>query len=397
VKIKVPPPKFQKSELHRRPEFEEPPSAPGGLASIGGSHSTSNNYSNTNTNTNSNSNGRQMAPLQIKTEQPNQHLSALPSHMRTEVRPAAGSGGGSVAAAAATTPNRNRTAQRNMGLSTPVTPSVNTAVNQSRQPAPPPQPQPQQQQQQQQKQQPQPERKSVTFVEPSRPGESSRTAIQSDGSDADADDLYLINSEDDAFFACVDLNELDLGRPIDFDEGRKVDDVVEDGHRVGRQAAEIDANPTHNLNQSHQSHQPLRTGNPRQGVGQGQIQRVDSSCTIDRQAQFETISNSNAAVSASSDPRNQHTQNQCQNQARQRTVQVQAPRVAQATTHEPSSANIPGPGPDQNQNRPIPPVAMDSTRNPKPVVSNSSSSSTTKRPVTPSMGGFKFPPGMVRG
>ena len=385
MKIKVPPPKFQKSELHRRPEFEEPPTL-GGLTSNGGSNSTSNNSSNTNTN--SNSNARQMPPVQIKTEQPNKQLSALPSHMRTEVRAVAGG----VAAAAVTTPNRNGTAQRNLGLSTPVTPSVNTAVNQSRPPAPPPQRQPQPQpQQQQQKQQPEPERKSVTFVKPSRKGESSSPAIQSDGSEADADDSYLFNSEDDAFFACMDLNELDLGRPIDFDEARKVDDVVENERLVGRQAAEADSN----LNQSHQSHQPLRTGNPGQGLGQGQIQRVDSSCTTDRQAQFKTMSNSNAVVSASSDPRNQHTQNQCQNQARQQ-VQAQAPKAVQANTHELSSANISGPGPDQNQGRPISPVAIDSTRNPKPVVSNSSSSSSTKRPVTPSMGGFKFPPGMVR-
>ncbi|KAJ7599400.1 hypothetical protein C8J56DRAFT_189131 [Mycena floridula] len=167
VKIKVPPPKFEKHELYRRPEFEEPKpqtaqpsttSVQSSSSSLAGpSRATSHN------------------PV-IKSEplkpQPAKPLSSIPSHVQ------------SAGPAAATPSNRGKMpAGPNLGLNTPITTPIQQIplANQPRRVAFAPEP-------------------PVAEPDP-------------------AEESFSFYSDDDAILAAVDLAETDIGRPIDYDEG----------------------------------------------------------------------------------------------------------------------------------------------------------------------------------
>ena len=161
IKIKVQPPKFDKSELHRKPEFEEP------------QPSTS------------------AASPTIKSEPQSKPISSVPPHMRPQT----------------TTP---RTPHAQPQSSYSASTNINT-------PPPPYNPRntvaPQNASMHRQLPQPQPQlhsnpklapqKKGVTFAEPTT---------------TDADESFAF-SDDDAFLAAVDMGEGDMGKPIDYDEG----------------------------------------------------------------------------------------------------------------------------------------------------------------------------------
>lgn len=201
TKIKVPPAKFDKSELYRRPEFDD--TKPSITSSISMAAPAS----------------VQTAPqtpaiapdiksnrVVVKSEPPTgaeAPITYIPRHLRQEM--VAGASGPTSA-----TPIRNDQAPENChgianGLNTPIHTPVQRAGNanrgQYRQTAPSPLVQP--------------EQRRVSFTEPAAeppPANEVELPVADETS-------YSIDSEDDEFYANVDLGDGDLGRPIDFEEG----------------------------------------------------------------------------------------------------------------------------------------------------------------------------------
>ncbi|CAL1699340.1 unnamed protein product [Somion occarium] len=189
VKIKVPPPKFNKDELHRRPEFTETPQA--------GPHIS--------------------GPSSIKSEQQQPaaessrtgQASAVPPHMRSNAMTTPNKPPPQATSSSSAGPSRFNT-----GLSTPITPAnlpgaglhpvaglsnrSNNTISRPNAVPTVPKPQPPQPQA---LPQPASDEKHVTF--------------------AASQDEYDLAPEDDAFLATVDLGEGDagIGGHIDFDEG----------------------------------------------------------------------------------------------------------------------------------------------------------------------------------
>ncbi|KAI0942166.1 hypothetical protein AcV7_002675 [Taiwanofungus camphoratus] len=225
IKIKVAPPKFDKNELHRRPEFE-------------GSKA---NQSSTTTNKVMPSPGPSIKPEQpdvkpavLPTVQQPKVLSAVPPHVRSTSGPAVGP-------SAMSTPNnkgRSPVLAGATGLNTPVHTPASARGGQTNASGQQQQQRPLQQQHHNQKvsessavqgqiQLPQRERK-VTFAPPSAAGLSASTSAlpqapatpaKDDALDDLYDDSFPLNSEDDAFLAALDLGEDGVGGPIDFEEG----------------------------------------------------------------------------------------------------------------------------------------------------------------------------------
>lgn len=215
IKIKVPPPKFDKSELHRRPEFDEKhmnadtPSKPSTSAVKLEHSSRLNDIMNATTNP---------APQA-------QVLSAVPPHIRTVSDPTA------------STPSAKGKAPMGAGqtgLNTPVrTPDVThgTRFSAGQRAAP--------QRHQNAGAQPPPTDRKVSFAPPPAACTSvppdvaaptagpSRPSVAQPPEEVDIpdDESFHFNSEDDAFLAEVDLGEDGIGGPIDFDEGAGASDL----------------------------------------------------------------------------------------------------------------------------------------------------------------------------
>lgn len=196
TKIKVPPAKFDKSELYRRPEFDDTkPNISGNAskvapASVQTAHQTH----------------VKVDTVVVKSEPvlgAGASITYVPRHIRQEMT--AGANG-----ATSTTPGRNDQAPGNgrsttNGLNTPIHTPAQRAGNanrgQYRQTAPSPLAQP--------------EQRRVSFAEPAaEPPPADEAEIP-----AVDETSYSIDSDDDEFYANVDLGDGDLGRPIDFEEG----------------------------------------------------------------------------------------------------------------------------------------------------------------------------------
>ncbi|KAG1876262.1 hypothetical protein F4604DRAFT_688031 [Suillus subluteus] len=201
TKIKVPPAKFDKSELYRRPEFDDTkPNIAGSISvaaptSVQTAPQTPAIASDVNTN-----------KVVVKSEPPQgaeAPITYIPRHLRQEM--ASGASGST-----STTPIRNDQVSGSghgttNGLNTPIHTPVQRAGNanrgQYRQTAPSPLVQP--------------EQRRVSFTEPAAeppPVDEVELPVADETS-------YSIDSEDDEFYANVDLGDGDLGRPIDFEEG----------------------------------------------------------------------------------------------------------------------------------------------------------------------------------
>ncbi|OAX33186.1 hypothetical protein K503DRAFT_851969 [Rhizopogon vinicolor AM-OR11-026] len=201
TKIKVPPAKFDKSELYRRPEFDDTKPTIVTPAPVQTAPRTPTIAQEVKTN-----------PILVKSEavqEAETSITYIPRHMRQEL----------IAGAATTTPSRNEHAPRNThstanGLNTPIQTPVQQAVNLNRGQYRRTEPSPLAQ----------PEQRRVSSTEPA-------AAPADEVEIPEADEMsYSIDSEDDAFYANVDLGEGDLGRPIyiDFEEdlgGGSVSDV----------------------------------------------------------------------------------------------------------------------------------------------------------------------------
>ncbi|KAH7887038.1 hypothetical protein F5I97DRAFT_1808234, partial [Phlebopus sp. FC_14] len=213
VKIKVPPAKFDKDELYRRPEFEEvkpkmrstpisvPSPAPPNIPEVKKGMNNEN---------------------PIKSEVPSEKpISYVPRHLRQEVTSAAqktdqknnvqaNSSGQQINATPSSTHSpQNFGASKSTGLNTPIQTPALKQINQARG------------QYRQAEQSPlarqQPTERKVSFA--TVPQNNAKSPLVDIPAIDDGEDLFSINSEEDAFLAAVDLGEGDLGRPIDFEEG----------------------------------------------------------------------------------------------------------------------------------------------------------------------------------
>ncbi|KIK93416.1 hypothetical protein PAXRUDRAFT_829009 [Paxillus rubicundulus Ve08.2h10] len=233
VKIKVPPAKFDKSDLYRRPEFEEKPNmsttpAPAPVPQAMPEPTT-----------------KRGDELHIKPEpqtpQGETPMSYVPRHLRQEI---------AAAQQLPSTPTHKTTARESTsGSRTTDTPpkrgprslgvqklaGLNTPIQ-----TPPGGP-PMQSHAQYRQTERHPlareahtERKaSFSDVPPQvNAADDSQVDFPSIG---DGEDSFHINSEDDAFLAAVDLGEGDLGRPIYFEEGLVSTDILNDLMIGGRQ------------------------------------------------------------------------------------------------------------------------------------------------------------------
>ncbi|EGO29616.1 hypothetical protein SERLADRAFT_405547 [Serpula lacrymans var. lacrymans S7.9] len=246
VKIKVPPAKFDKGELYRRPEFDDQKPPIQKPASNVSSTSTAPLINASISRPNEKST-MESCKVAVKTEQERDvKLSSVPRHLLPESLPK-----GPVAAStpnakgkspahtttgstALNTPLSNDTQHiRKIGLNTPLETPAQKPANQvqahHRQRPQPNAPETPLQQQQQ----------KVTFVESPPPNELTEEGTPVDESTIllgiQAEDSFHFYSDDDAFLAAVDLGEGDLGRPIVFEEGVgevSLDDVPSN-HREG--------------------------------------------------------------------------------------------------------------------------------------------------------------------
>ena len=352
VKIKVPAVKFDKSQLHRRPEFDESRQQP-----VAGPSTPT------------------MTSI-VKTEHATKPLSSIPPHMR----PGA-------------TPNAKPNTSHNTPPPpyNPIPPRANPPAQLQTPVRAQPQPQNGQQISPQQQQHKPPQR--VTFASPTR----------------DADESFSY-SDDDAFLAQVDLGEGDIGRPLDYGEGtggisagastvvnRSDLSVGSDSVKgsMGPPASVGDRNGQSNANlQPRQPHIQQRqdtnsTSSSHPSNLSARVHNQNSNSSSANSHIINSAPNSNPSTLHPQNPNNSSS-NAAGPASRQTDVtpspvmRQQQPRLAQPnlTSNLSSGQNNPGTGGRtiQNQNQ-----APHQNVNAAP-----------KKPVTPSMGGFHFPPGMVR-
>ncbi|KAF5389611.1 hypothetical protein D9757_004219 [Collybiopsis confluens] len=281
VKVKVTPPKFDKDKLHRRPEYANDthnadPSSATSNPSKPASSSTNAPVSTVKPEPVSSkpTSSSTSAPVSIVKSEPvsAKPLSSIPPHVRQQVRGASSSSTASASSSKATIPIPNtnvtpapgtssrgstsRTAAIMHGLNTPITPGA--------QPIPPP-PGPAG-----------PNNRQVAFADSPlahrAPVAAPDPAPLSEPLDDDGggDDSFAYGSEDDAFFASVDLGEVDMGRPINFEEsvGSK-DSKVSTSTSTWNQNAQTDSSHT-------SADSDARRNHPQQQSSHHQAQRPAS-------------------------------------------------------------------------------------------------------------------------
>ncbi|KAJ7443804.1 RAD52 DNA repair protein [Mycena latifolia] len=340
VKIKVPPTKLDKGELYRLPEYSDKP--PAAAASTSASRSvptTSTPVRAPPPPAHAPAPAPQQQRWQPQPQQPTKPLSSVPRHLQPS------------------------------GLQTPITTPTHAPAERKVSFAPQVKAEPAPQPQAQMKPPPIP--------------------VAQDSQEDAGDDSFGFFSDDDAFLACVDMGEGDLGQPIDFEEGTGGSAVSS-----GMEATAPEAPPQMETKPpQHEARFGLGLGRTAQGTRQQgamnpppnppqqqvSVAGANGSAPVRGGAQ-KPLSGGSAAPSRASD-------------ASSSTATFSRP---------PTTASNARSGPSHvNQNQNLHP-------NPKPpsggqVASASGSASTSmpppeappaKRPPTPSIGGFHFPPGM---
>ncbi|KAF5381340.1 hypothetical protein D9615_008363 [Tricholomella constricta] len=352
VKIKVAPPKFDKSELHRRPEFEE--TKPNIAASTSTSAFTPSFASNpTHVNNYTNNNVTPTRPPARIAQQPTKVLSSLPSHMRSEASVA----GPSSHVARTSSNNQTITSSSKAQPSVPTTSS--TVPNSGRQSSvalPPPNIKPM---------------ASGASNAPQPPPVAAPLLQPEDTKNEEGDESFHFNSDDDAFLALVDLGEGDLGQPLlpETDLGRPLHDDDE-GSDPSR------------------STDSISSGSGAAGQGHRRSSLSNSSST---RAQGSGMPPPPPPVQQGTGmlskllPHNKpqpllHPPHRASNQF----SSAPKPPVPQAANQNQCRPNHNAPSRiHQNQNQ---------NQNHQPA--SATGGVTLKRPSTPSMGGFHFPPGV---
>ncbi|TFK32016.1 hypothetical protein BDQ12DRAFT_693140 [Crucibulum laeve] len=236
VKIKIPPPKFDRTELHRRPEFEETkPNIASTSTSMPNSHSMPPPKLPMQPN---NANQTPNRPPQGQ-DQSNQSkpLTSLPPHMRNEVYTSGSGSADSSSISPASNLSTSYVQSANAKGKAPERQQqltgLNTPIATSRHPQPPQCRPPQQQ--------PQQVDRKVTFAEPPQqkpPPLAAPSAQAASKTECESDDsFHFYSDDDDAFLAAIDLGEgnlsqiigesvADRGRPIQEEDagGRSIED-----------------------------------------------------------------------------------------------------------------------------------------------------------------------------
>ena len=200
--------------------------------------------------------------------------------------------------------------------------------------------------------------------------------------EADPDDSYHFCSDDDALFALVDLGEGDLGQPVleAADLGRPIDDDDDEGDartpiHWGEGSGVEDTLLEEASDGNAQDNWPPGI-NSKATVGKRQdMQRVQATSEgASNLGMLSKLLPQNQSASNNSNRPPSHAVNQPSwNSAQPRLHQIQN----QAQYRHQNNL------PPQNQNKP------------SQIGNASGSSSTVKRPLTPLMGGFHFPPEIV--
>ncbi|OBZ67897.1 DNA repair and recombination protein rhm52 [Grifola frondosa] len=365
VKIKVPPPKFDRSMLHRRPEFDDSRTETSMDTPSKPCISTATSSRPVNPNP---------QPV-IKSEPlpdvgsnapPKQRpaLSAVPPHMRTVSAPSHGPTAASTPIAKGKPPLVAEAVPTGLHtpIQTPAGPSGNPRQSKEQR---------LQQMQEALQMQQQENQRRVTFA-PVVPVSTS-TLPANEINDAD-DDAFHFNSDDDAFLANVDLGDGDegLGGPIDFEEGSG---GVSSSSDVGL------ANDTGGDSFGHPPIAPSSRPAPVSTIPQNQQSRSAHAQSIHppppRPAQVQANVTQFRSAQAQTMP--PPPPRQVAPPAQQpRTTQQQQPHQSTSRQHTPHA----------NQN--VPPI-----RQTNHDTSSSTATAASGRAPTPSMGGgFYFPPGV---
>ncbi|KAJ4489915.1 hypothetical protein J3R30DRAFT_3278204 [Lentinula aciculospora] len=233
VKVKVSPPKFDKENLHRRPEFSTDTNKPGPSV-------TATNVTTAITSTNTSAKSTTTAPAVKSEPPPSKPISSIPPHVREQVRLSLQESPSSTTLANSPSKPNHPTVKRELSpqnVSTPIAgPSsrgsasrhaailhgLNTPVTTPAVPQSVPRPIPPQQAQTTINS------RQVTFANSPLANKVAGAANMTfsahvrpdeyldDG--GAGDDSFALGSEDDAFFASVDLGDADMGRPNDLAE-----------------------------------------------------------------------------------------------------------------------------------------------------------------------------------
>ncbi|KAI6168404.1 hypothetical protein EDD17DRAFT_1527392 [Pisolithus thermaeus] len=198
VKMKVSPVKFDKSDLHRRPEFDDTKS---GAPHSNPSAAPDRPVQTTSTGTGSMQQEKPLIKTEVVSGQPEKPMVYVPRHLRQEMISVAQQNTNSKETVQETSKQSIKEAvdtgssvQQATGLQTPVQTSEQSLIQRPHG---------------QSGQQP-PDRR-VSFADP--PDDESPVPLPNTQND------YGLSPDDDAFLATVDLGDCDLGRPIDFEEG----------------------------------------------------------------------------------------------------------------------------------------------------------------------------------
>ncbi|KAJ7163673.1 RAD52 DNA repair protein [Mycena filopes] len=310
VKMKAQPTKFDKSQLYRLPEFSDKPPAAASASSASTSRASI-----TATSTPVRAPAPAAAPQQrwqpqAQAAQPQQQfakpISSVPRHMQPKTT---------------------------SGLQTPITT-------------------------------PAPERKAVSFAPQAQPQAQMQIPRAPAGAEDGGDESFGFFSDDDAFLACVDMGEGDLGRPIEYEEGAgsSVVSAADEG--------ETSVSPPQQQEGVKQEDRygPMGLGRTGAGTGTGQ-----------------------GAMNPPPNP--PHQQRQVVPRAQQKPASSASTSRAAAILNATRGVTA-----NQNQKPLSNPSALPSAPTSGGAAETSAPApapAPAKRPPTPSVGGFHFPPGMA--
>ena len=380
VKIKVQPPKFDKNELHRRPEFAE--SKPKPVASTSAPMNTKVDLS-----------ASASASTSAKPS------SSIPPHMRSEATPNA-----KPSTSSHVTPpppyNRNDSASTaRKGLNTPIQTPVQrgSAIQISTRPQQ--QPRPQQPRQPHQPQSQSPEEPAIQDQPQAQEPQDQEPSIP----DPEHGDESFSYSDDDAFLAAVDLGEGDIGRPIDFEEGAGTGDDDGDMSTVsfrsmGASGSGSMGPPTtntgviqRNVNTNAQDqHRPLEKSSSTLNLSSSSV--VPASAR--NQNAHQSTTHTSTRATAAQQQQQQHRSGQAHSHPRTH------PNISSCRSVVDTASSRPVPVQVQKQNQ-TPNMNMNTNQNTNENNNNNNNNntngatSTARKPITPAMGGFHFPPGVV--
>jgi hypothetical protein len=242
-----------------------------------------------------------------------------------------------------------------------------------------------------QHQPPQAQNRRVSFAE--IPGQGTDTSVQNGISKPEPDDDNFDFGDDDIFLAALGMEESDLGRPIETD--------ADMGPPLDPEESFLPPEDDANFAVSDISAADISVKNISRPDKAARIQRLQEiinagadspnsknplHTTLPLQQSTPTVQMQNASSAASASARAAF------HNSRSGTVQ---PVNGMNSTHQ--APNNHQPSPQQRNHRPFarPQQQQNQNENPNPVVPNVNESG-AKRSQTLSMGGFHFPPGMVR-